>query len=199
MVVRFGGQRFQIIYSLVSIATLGWVIWAFQTAPADAPLYDGSSDWLWIIATVITLIASLLLAGSFIGNPALPGPPNAARMMTVRDPVGAMRVTRHPMMWGIALWGVSHMLIAPRPAVLILAGSMVFLAIGGSLGQDAKKRLLMGADWKAWENKTSFVPQLGKLFSLHWAVWLGGVVFWFSAQTAHDIFGIGGAGLWRWL
>jgi uncharacterized membrane protein len=43
--------------------------------------------------------------------------------LAAKVPTGVFRVTRHPMMWGIALWGLSHMLVAPRMDSFLFNGS----------------------------------------------------------------------------
>ena len=73
MVARLGAGGFTGVYSLVSLATLVWVVAAFRDAPVGTPLWM-PGDALYALATLIMLAASILLAGSFIGNPALPQP-----------------------------------------------------------------------------------------------------------------------------
>ncbi len=135
MVRVLGAGGFQIAYTVVSFATLAWVYLAFVAAPpADLP---GSGDIGWIAASLITLPAMILLAGSFIGNPALPTP--LAEAQARATPRGVFRVTRHPMMWAIGLWALSHMVLfwstrtrwGQLPsvgAVPLLAGTALWLA-----------------------------------------------------------------------
>src|SRR3546814_20364913 len=75
-------------------------------------------------------------------------------------------ITRHPMMWGLALWALAHALVMPTPAQIILSATIAVLALVGSAGQDAKKARLMGDAWRHWAARTSFVPfarQLGRI------------------------------------
>jgi len=107
MVKALGAGWFQAAYSVVSFAALAWVYFAFKAAPsADLP---GSGEAGWIAATIITLPAMILLAGSLIGNPALPTP--MAEAQARAEPKGVFKVTRHPMMWGIGLWALSHLIL----------------------------------------------------------------------------------------
>ena len=153
MVARLGNSAFQGVYSLVSFATLGWAAYAFRGAPLGAPLWV-AGDALNILATAIMFVASVFLAGSFIGNPALPQP--GADKLAMQPPSGVFAITRHPMMWSFALWSVAHVLVSPRPAVLILSAFIALLALGGAAGQDVKKARLMGESWKLWTSRTSF-------------------------------------------
>jgi uncharacterized membrane protein len=193
MVSRLGTAGFQIVYSLVSFATLGWAAYAFREAPLGMPLWM-AGDGLNILATAIMFVASVLLAGSFIGNPALPQPGAAA--LALQKPAGVFAITRHPMMWSFALWSLAHVLVSPRPAVLILSGFIALLALGGAAGQDVKKAKLMGDSWNGWVARTSFMPK---------PAWPGrtalivGTLIWLAATWAHPMAGAPTAGIWLWL
>lgn len=92
MVRVLGAGGFQIVYTLVSFAALGWVYLAFIAAPpADLP---GSGEAGWIIATVLTWPAMVLLAGSLAGNPAFPTLLAEARRAASRAACSASPATR---------------------------------------------------------------------------------------------------------
>ncbi len=204
MVKALGATGFQAVYSLVSLGTFGWVIWAFRSAPATEPLWSVGNG-LWATASGLMLLGSILFAGSFFGNPALPRPDSGD--IAAAPARGMLAVTRHPMMWGFALWALVHLLVSPQEKVIWLTTAMALLALGGSLGQDRKKTTLMGDSWKDWASRTSFVPFVNQVTGKSsWAsawpgarVVLGGVVFWLVATYGHAWFGIYGAGVWRWL
>ena len=69
---RLGERGFQIVYSVVAIATLIMVVQAWRGMPPEPPLWT-VGDGLWSLASLIVLFASILFMGSLIGNPALPG------------------------------------------------------------------------------------------------------------------------------
>src|SRR3546814_19661055 len=62
------------------------------------------------------------------------------------------------MMWGFALWAIAHVMVMPAPGQIILSATIVFLALVGSAGQDAKKARLMGDALRGWAARTRFVP-----------------------------------------
>lgn len=196
--IRMAGDRgFQIVYSLVAAGTFVWMILAFRAAPPGFPAWNGLAQLPWALATLIMLIASVLLVGSFLGNPALPVPDAAA--LAKQGPHGVFLVTRHPMMWSFALWSLTHVLVSPTPRVFVLAGGIALLALAGSHMQDRKKQALMGEAWHQWESKTSFVPRLGALASAGAVPWIGGTVLWLGASWLHGwLIGMP-AGLFRWL
>ena len=196
--VRLAGDKgFQAVYSLVAFATLGWLVVAFRAATGGAMLWDGFASAPWIAATVLMLVASVLLVGSFMGNPALPAP-NAAEV-AARGPHGVFHVTRHPMMWSFALWSASHLLVSPTPRVIVLALAIAVLALVGSHLQDRKKQALMGHAWADWEAKTSYWPRPGGLAKAGAMPWLGGMALWLVASWAHGPLVAIPAGLWRWI
>lgn len=192
-----GDKGFQAIYSLVAFATFGWLVMAFRAAGGGVMLWDGFANLPWIAATVLMLVASVLLVGSFMGNPALPAP-NAAEV-AARGPHGVFHVTRHPMMWSFALWSASHLLVSPTPRVLALTLAIAVLALVGSHLQDRKKQALMGHAWADWEAKTSYWPYLSGLAKAGAVPWLGGLALWLVASWAHGPLIAIPAGAWRWI
>ncbi|WP_017670198.1 NnrU family protein [Blastomonas sp. AAP53] len=197
MVARLGDKGFQVAYTVVSFATLFLMVEGFKRAPVTAPLWP-PGDGIWMISTVLMLIASILFAGSLIGNPALPVPEAAAKKIAVKEPAGVFRITRHPMMWSFALWGIAHMLVAPRLDTLILCGAIIILALVGAKLQDGKKFVIMGDAWLHWQARTSFLPFGRGLAFPGWLALIGGTIVWLASQWAHMPLGVGAAGIFRW-
>ncbi|MFM0115048.1 NnrU family protein [Paraburkholderia nemoris] len=202
LVSAIGEKGFLGVYSLVAFATLGWLIAAYLKAPLTAPLWP-AGDGVWAIATVVMLIASILLMGSLIRNPALPtgGRPGAFPQAAL----GVYAVTRHPMLWSFVLWGLCHIAVFPVAKSNIVAAAIVVLALVGAALQDRKKEQLQPELWPEWESKTSYLPfaaiaagraRLGG-FGLH--ALLGGFVVWLVATWAHMPLTGWAAGIWRWL
>ena len=195
MVRALGEKGFTLAYTVVSFATLGWVAHAFGVAPgADLP---GSGTAGWIAASVLTWLAMVLLAGSFVGNPALPTPMAEAQARS--EPKGVFRVTRHPMMWAIGLWAASHLILFWSTRTMITAFAMGVLALVGSKLQDGKKARLMGAAWGEWSAKTSYWPRLGQLFSVGAVPLVAGTALWLAGSWVHLWQAGIPAGVWRWV
>ena len=193
MVRLLGDGGFMIAYSLVSAATMAWMYFAFVATPAGAPLWGGYGDGVWIAASIITLLALVLFAGSLIGNPALPAP--GAEKAALQAPSGVFKVTRHPMMWGFGLWAFAHLIAAPTSRTVVVALAIGVLALIGARLQDRKKELLMGDAWRQWEANTSYWPRLGRIFSVGIVPWIGGIAIWLGATWWHTM----DAGVWRWV
>jgi uncharacterized membrane protein len=195
LVARIGEKGFLPLYSLVAFVTLGCMVVAFRRAPqADLP---GSGEIGWIAATVLTLPALLLFLGSPRGNPAFPNP-GAPKAIT-RAPSGVFAVTRHPMMWGFALWGLSHIVLWWSWRTVIVGATILFLALVGAHLQDRKKVALLGDGWAGWAAHTAYWPRWVRLAGAGAVLWLVTIALWLAITWAH-IHGAGvPAGIWRWL
>lgn len=71
---------------------------------------------------------------------------------------GITRITRHPFLWGVALWALVHVVVNGDLASLVLFGSLLVLALGGTASIDAKRRRRFGAGWERFAQATSGVP-----------------------------------------
>ncbi len=192
---RFGEGGFAIIYSVVSLAMFFWVIIEFGRAPKEAPNW-AVGDILWAVSSALTILAAVLFTGSLVRNPSLPG---ASDNLAAQKPSGVFRVTRHPMMWGFALWGVAHVIVAPRTDNFIFCGGIIFLALVGSKAQERKKARMIGVGWGTWLRQTSFFPQVAALPKIGPVPWVAGLILWAIATWGHQYFGGYPAGLFRWL
>ena len=191
LVRAIGEGPFRGIYSLVALVTFGAMIW-FYDRIGDEPQLWGAGDALWIVATLLMWLGSILFVGSFVGNPALPG----ARRPRGRAPAGVFAITRHPMMWGFAIWAVVHLMVVATPKALVFDGAILFLALTGSAMQDRKKQALMGETWHEWSAQTAFWPFARGLASPGLFAFIGGTVLLLAATWLHPGHA---AGPWRWL
>jgi uncharacterized membrane protein len=141
-------------YSLLSIALLAWVINAYKAAPHIEVIVPNTG--MRHASLTVMLIASFLLVCGFVQRN--PSTVPAAQLGWKPEVKGIFKITRHPVMWGVALWGISHSLANGHAAALILFGGMSVLALVGALHLERRKRATLGDDWMAFEAGTSFVP-----------------------------------------
>jgi uncharacterized membrane protein len=202
IVERVGEGVFAGIYSLLAAGMLIWVALAYRSAPRTT-LFWTAGDGLWALVSAVMLLASILLMGSMIRNPALPtGGAPGELPETAR---GVFAITRHPMMWAFALWGVCHIAIYPMTKNIVVCLAVIVLALIGAALQDRKKERLQPDLWPAWEGKTSYMPFAAILasrarlngFGMH--ALLGGLVLWLVATWAHIPVSGWAAGIWRWV
>ncbi|KPL69160.1 MFS transporter [Erythrobacter sp. SG61-1L] len=198
LVRALGEKPFLGLYSLVAFASLIWMVLAFRASPVGSGGLPGlPGELLWAVASLLTLVALVLLFGSFRGNPAMPETP--VEKIAAARPTGVFAVTRHPMMWGIALWAIAHILIGWSARTTILATAILILALIGSRLQDKKKAELLGDAWIHWEARSSFWPRWGKLTSAGLPLWLISLVLWLVATYGHIHAAGIPAGIWRWI
>ncbi len=196
LVRALGEKAYLGVYSLVAFVTLGWMAAAFHATPAGEPAWNGWAGVPWVIASVLTIVAMALIVGAFNRNPALPQA-NLAGLST-RKPWGVFRVTRHPMMMGIAIWAVAHIIVAPTQRTILLALTVLFLAVVGSSLQDRRKVRTNEREWSVWMMRTSFWPNPANLGAIG-STWVVAIAVWFGITGLHWWLSGVPAGIWRWL
>jgi uncharacterized membrane protein len=183
-----GERAFQILYSVIAIATFGAMIW-FYRAIGDEPQLWAPGEAVWAIGAVLMWLGSILFVGSFVGNPALPG---ARRPRG--GPGGVFAITRHPMMWGFASWAIVHLMVVATPKAMVFDGAILLLAGVGSALQDRKKAALMGAAWDEWTSQTAFWPFVRGFANPGPLALVGGTLLFLAATWLHPF----PVGIWRW-
>ncbi|MCB1992750.1 MAG: NnrU family protein [Geminicoccaceae bacterium] len=155
LIERVGERLYRLLFSLVSVVALVWLIIAYGRAPT-APLSFGA-PWLAGLPALVMPIALLLLVTALsqpnptaVGQAPDPDAPQPAR--------GMLRVTRHPLMWGIALWAASHLLANPDTASVVFFGAFVVLALGGAVSLDQRRSRENAPGWGVFLQCTSFLP-----------------------------------------
>lgn len=149
LVNTMGEWPYRGAYSLVALATLVWMGWAYGNAPREM-LFTG-----WREAPYFAMpIAFVLIACGYGRNPTMVG---ADKLLKSEDPArGIIRITRHPIMWGIMLWAASHILARGDLRSLIFFGGLLAVAGAGTLLMDARKK--SNPDWARFAAVSSNVP-----------------------------------------
>ncbi|MDR3387004.1 MAG: NnrU family protein [Rudaea sp.] len=173
VVAVFGAKGFQIFYSLVALTFLVVIFAAYHQAPHGPIAWSSDNLGLQLVFDVVGYFAVALFMASLIGNPGLVGA--NLNGLSTRQPDGVFRITRHPMMFAIAIWLVVQLLIMPSPRNLIGCTGFVVLALLGSRLQDAKKTAQSGREWRLWVSRTPFWPDLRQIghLGMNWLVAAG--------------------------
>jgi len=151
MVNAMGEWPYRGVYSLVALITLGWMIWAYSGAPQE-PLWRP----IRIITFVVMPVAFVLIACGYWRNPTMVG---ADKLLKSEDPArGVIRITRHPIMWGVMLWAAAHMLARGDTKGIVFFGGFLVLALVGTLSMDRRKA--RNPDWPRFAAVTSHIPFL---------------------------------------
>ena len=154
------GQRaYMGLYSLASVVGLTWLIFAFGGArsdPASTMLWSGAPALRWVQLVLQFLALMLVVPGL-----ATPNPTSVAQQGLLERPdavKGMLRITRHPFLWGVAIWAFGHLLVNGDLAGVVLFGSLLALALFGTVSIDAKRKRALGDKWEAFAAQTSNVP-----------------------------------------
>ena len=190
LVRTMGEGPFRGLYSLVSLILFGLMIFSYHRLGREEMLWQ-PSEAMWIAGAILMWIGSILFVGSFVGNPALPGAPRPRG----NAPAGVLAITRHPMMWGFALWGIVHLMLVAMMKAIVFDAAIIILALVGSVLQDRKKQALMGQDWHDWTARTAFVPFTRGLANPGAIALVGGTLLFLVATWFHPM----PTGLWRWI
>ena len=155
VLVRGLGDRIYLgLYSLVSLVTLAWMIWAYAKAPLDRIWYgDEFRAWMPLLMPVALV---LLVCGLTVRNPTAVG--QGTGLKTMSEPRGILRVTRHPLMWAISIWSFLHLVTRGDSASIIFFGGLLLLAVSGPILIDWRMDRTFGVDWMRFAAKTSNVP-----------------------------------------
>ncbi|HEX4647411.1 MAG TPA: NnrU family protein [Steroidobacteraceae bacterium] len=156
LVARIGESAYQGGFSLASLAGLVWMGTAYSRAPA-IELW-GRLPGLRPVAFGAVFVGVLFVVlGLASSNPTTVG--QQGRLARGPDAVrGITRITRHPFLWGVALWALVHLTVNGDLASLVLFGSLLLLALAGPAVIDAKLSRRLGERWQAFESATSNVP-----------------------------------------
>lgn len=140
--VMGGKTGFTIAYSLLSLVLLAWIIAAYAAAPTL--VLWGQQPWMrWVPVLAMGPACLLLVVGMASPNPFSIGPGGKGF-----DPArpGMLRLTRHPMLWGLALWAGAHIIPNGDVAALMVFVPLLALALAGPAVLDRKRRRSL-PDW----------------------------------------------------
>lgn len=137
VVGRLGENGYRIAFSVVGLVSFIGAIVAYRYAP-HLPLWPSPPA-----ARALTVILMLPAALCFASAKGVPW---------------FKRVVRHPMLWGIGLLGIAHLLSNGEVPGLILFGGFALFGFGWQWLTDRRDALADPAGWAETERTTSFWP-----------------------------------------
>ena len=163
LVRAIGEWPYRGLYSVIAFVTLVWMIWAYAQAPREALLWTP----LRLLPVAVMPLAFILIVCGYWRNPTLVG---AEKLLKSEDPArGMIRITRHPLMWGIMLWAGAHVLARADLKSIIFFGGFLVLAALGTVLMDARKKSY--ADFQRFAAMTSNVPFVAVAQGRNHIVW----------------------------
>lgn len=156
IVAAIGEQGFLGLYSLVSLATLGFLIYQYAEVPRYGYAWFPNPDLYWIPKVVMPIATVFLLGGFLVPNPTQVGQEKLLAQGV--DTRGLVRITRHPFLWAVILWSLSHIAVNGDYVSLAFFGTFLLLGGIGTLLLDAKKARKLGDQWLPFAAATSNIP-----------------------------------------
>lgn len=200
LVLRLGPGPYMGLFSLASLGGIVWLAFAFaqtRNAAGNEVIWgmSSASHGLQFLLQLVALM--FVVVGLSTPNP------TSVRQETALDRPdvvrGMLRITRHPFLWGVAIWALGHLMVNGDAASLILFGAMLALALFGTASIDAKRKRALGAKWDRFAAQTSNVPFLAiaqrrqrlDLSEIGWWRIALAIVLWAVLAWAHPyLFGV---------
>lgn len=154
IVARTGERPYRAAFSIASAVVLGWMIWSYGQARA---VEIAASPGVRHAAEGVMAVAMLLIVLGVL-TPSATGVGGDHRIAGAVAPRGIHRITRHPFLWGVALWAAMHLVANPQPVNLIFFGTFLLIAVAGTFSIDAKLAKRHGAAWAPFAAQTSNFP-----------------------------------------
>ena len=172
------------LFSLASVAGIAWLTMSYTAAQAgeDPQLYAPWIGTRHVGIPVMALAFVFAVPGLLMPNPTSLKQERAA----ANEARGILRITRHPFLWGVAIWSAFHLSANGDQASVIFFGTFLVLAVLGTFSIDAKRRRKLGESWDSFARSTSNIPfvaivagrnsfRAGEL--LDWRLLVGAVIF----------------------
>ncbi len=152
-----GPQGFRVLYSVVILAGFVWMLSSYRAAPFVA-VWEPPPALTWVPVAIMPVALLFVVCGATTPSPTMVGGEERLADPGARDlSPGMLRVTRHPFLWGTALWAASHLLVNGDAATMVLMGGILLLSLGGLLHFD-QRRVAVGGGWGPVKLTTSALP-----------------------------------------
>ncbi|MEZ5970202.1 MAG: NnrU family protein [Hyphomonadaceae bacterium] len=163
IVGMIGEWPYRGLFSLASGALLAALIVGIGQMRADpfdplnAPLW-APPGWLrWAAYVLVLLGLSLAFTGLFTPGPTTAGFEKKG-LQRAEPAYGVLRITRHPFLWGVTLWGAGHLLANGERFAVMLFGALALMAIFGARSIDRKGAARDPDGWEKFAAVTSNAP-----------------------------------------
>ena len=160
-IARLGEKRWKGVYSLVSAIGLGLIVWGYGQARADTLMLWAPPTALRHLAAGLVMPAFILLVAAY-----LPG-------TRIKAKVG------HPMVAGVKLWALAHLMANGSLADLTLFGAFLVWAIADFISARRRDRAVGRTYPALGGSRDAIAIGIGfgawALFAFHGHAWLIGV------------------------
>ena len=160
IVAVIGEGGYLALYSILAVASLGYLIWVYGDVPRFDYLWLPNPDLYWVAKYSMPVALIFLVGGFMVKNPTNVGASIADDELA--DPInlarGVTRITRHPFQWSVVIWAAGHIVANGDLVSIIFFTSIGLVSLVGTVLIDIKKARTLDDAWKAYAAVTSNVP-----------------------------------------
>ncbi len=158
VVARLGERGYLGAFSVASLVGIVWLVASYNAAVnAGAPiLWDFGPAVAHLGIIVVAVAFFFVVAGLLTPNPTSVGMESIA--LKHNAATGMLRITRHPFLWGVAIWAAFHLAANGDAASVVFFGTFLGLAVFGTSSIDSKRKRKLGVDWQNFSQTTSNIP-----------------------------------------
>ncbi|OGA25084.1 MAG: hypothetical protein A3I02_11540 [Betaproteobacteria bacterium RIFCSPLOWO2_02_FULL_67_26] len=168
LVAALGEKTFLGLYSLIALATFVPLVSVYLDHR-----HAGGLLWYLVAAQGVRHLAMLLavLGIALVVAAVLQPSPALVGMKGAPVTRGLVRITRHPLFMGIALWAGAHLLLNGYATDVLFFGGLLFFSLIGARHQDDRKRVTDRERLGPFFAETSFWPFVAILAGRNTLVW----------------------------
>lgn len=158
IITSIGSLAYYALFSLFSVVGLIWICVAYALAvndPLNARLWDAP-----LVLRIIALVGNFVAFQLAVVGVLSASPTNllAIRHLPEKSVHGVIRISRHPVLAGIGVWAVMHILCDGNLASWMFFGSILCLCALGANNIDRKRTAAMGEAYMSVKRRTSIIP-----------------------------------------
>lgn len=155
IVARTGENAYRGLFALTALVSLVFICLSYGPAFAgtdNVTLFEPSQGWRNLALPVVGFAFLLGMPGFLMTNPTSAGQEGATLH-------GMQRITRHPFLWGAAIWAAFHLTASGDLASTILFATFLILPLVGTKSIDSRARIRLGeVAWKRLAGGSSNLP-----------------------------------------
>ena len=163
-------QIYRGFYAVAMLVVFVWMTKAYFAGPFYSIWYPPPL-LAWVPLAAMPLACVLIVCGLTTPNPTAVGGEQLVSDPAGCRPAGIVTVTRHPFLWGIAIWAASHLCVRGDLASMIMMGGILVLSLGGMRHIDLRREGDLGSAWGPVKLTTSALPfaaVLSKRTAIDW-------------------------------
>ena len=157
-IARRGPKAWKGIYSLLSLAGFVLIVYGYGMARQTPVVVYAPPTWLQHLAAMLVIPAFILVAAAYV-----PG-------TSIKRAVG------HPMVLGVKVWAVAHLLANGTLADLVLFGSFLVWAVFNYVAAKRRDRAAGTVYAAGPPSRDAIAIVIGTLFWVVFAFWLHGLL-----------------------